>query len=1144
MKYNRIIFVIILMVFEIFNLTAQFMYKPSSYEISRSPKWAREMYSDNPDFHKVVKLYNEYFSKHEFIKNYNTQFYKRWKKQNESYVTSDGTIHLPDINSRLRESGEQFSEMSKVSKREPKWKLLGPVQVFNSEGTPGHEQTNVYSLDQSSENSDIMYCGTEPGEVYRSIDKGKTWTNISLHQDFGGGVNAVETIFDNDSIVFAGGGLGVFRSDDAGKNWTNVIPINYKNIAEILAHPSYEKRVFACTDDGFYVSLDKGLTWNKLFAEKTYDVKCHPLNPDTMYLVKNNPQKRICEFFRSEDGGLTWTIQNNGWFESVDEGRNDGGARIAVTEANPSLVFAYLIGEAKGGDLGFIGLYKSTDSGKKWESITGTPGGPYSDEHPNLAIGWPGWDYHQGFYNCALMVSNTDENSILIGGLNLWKSTDGGKTWAPHAGYRGGPLRMHVDVQDMRASKNEYWVTTDGGIYFSTDFFVEQPEFVMKGIHGSDYWGFGSGWNEDVLVGGLYHNGNLANYEKYNTGEFLALGGGEAPTGYINPGNSRKAYFSDIGGKIIPLNIFDPVSSFSFGKSPNESYWSASSSEMEFDYSCYNIVYIGNENKIWKTTDGGSNFVLVQDFGKNVVDRINYIEFSRKNPDVIYCTQQMNDGSNGILYKTIDGGKNWTNTNIPPGYAHRMLITIDPLDANKLWLAYPSSGNSEKIYKTSDGGNTWQNLSTSALDDHECHSIINIAGTKGGVYYCTNKSVFYRNDTMPDWKNVSEGLPYFFNSNIARPFYRDSKIRIASYGKGIWEARLEEEPQFIIPQIMTDKLEANFICEIDSFYFDDYSVVNHEGVKWKWYFENGAPSFSEKRNPAVLFTSEGNHAVRMELTDHDGNIYKDSMIVTVQYFKPSFDLNEGFESGTIPVGWFYFAGENGGTWTFSDKGAWGKSNFSAVFRNFDYDALGGYSDLRVKSLLKANTDNKLIFDIAYAEYGYPYSDTLEILISEDCGKTFNSLYYKGGQKLATHPNMDQVFIPGEIDWRSDTIDLPRFENETELVIAFRNHGHWGNNLYLDNINTYKNTVNNKEISNSNLNFFPNPVKSGDDLTIVSDTDKYTLKIFDENGRLILSENIEGQINKLKLPSNLKAGQYYLNFIGEKHIANRILTVIE
>ena len=61
----------------------------------------------------------------------------------------------------------------------------------------------------------------------------------------------------------------------------------------------------------------------------------------------------------------------------------------------------------------------------------------------------------------------------------------------------------------------------------------------MTGIHGSDYWGFGQGWNEDVTVGGLYHNGNLSSFDSWGTGNFLQLGGGEPASGYVNPGESR-----------------------------------------------------------------------------------------------------------------------------------------------------------------------------------------------------------------------------------------------------------------------------------------------------------------------------------------------------------------------------------------------------------------------------------------------------------------------------------------------------------------------------------------------------------------------------------------------------------------------------
>jgi hypothetical protein len=255
-------------------------------------------------------------------------------------------------------------------------------------------------------------------------------------------------------------------------------------------------------------------------------------------------------------------------------------------------------------------------------------------------------------------------------------------------------------------------------------------------------------------------------------------------------------------------------------------------------------------------------------------------------------------------------------------------------------------------------------------------------------------------------------------------------------------------------------------------------------------------------------------------------------------------LNEGFETGSVPAGWYYFTDGNGGSWSFSDRGAFGKSSFSAIFRNYDYDATGDYSDLRVKTLIKGSSKSKLTFDVAYAEYGGQYTDTLEVLISEDCGETFSSIYLNGGQTLATHPNTDKSFIPEESEWRTDTIEIPAFQNDTELIIAFRNHGHWGNNIYLDNININKNTTGVKDNEKINLNIFPNPVKAGEKVTVVSGIYKYDVKLFDEDGRLILSKLIEGKINKLELPSNLKSGKYYLNFKGEKHIANRVITIIK
>jgi hypothetical protein len=258
----------------------------------------------------------------------------------------------------------------------------------------------------------------------------------------------------------------------------------------------------------------------------------------------------------------------------------------------------------------------------------------------NLAIGTETWQYHQGFYNCALMVSNTNADEIILGGLNTYKSDDGGATFYALSGYVGGPYNMHVDNQDFRNINGTTWLTTDGGIYRSADFFATDTyQSRMNGIHSSDYWGFGQGWNEDVTVGGLYHNGNLASFDVWGPGQFMQLGGGEPASGYVNPGQSRRVYSSDINGKIIPLIIGDPVDNVGFGIDPNESYWSVESTELEFLPSCFSIAYTGKENQLWKTEDFGVSFTPFATFGASLDDEITYIEIAWSNEDVMYVGQ-------------------------------------------------------------------------------------------------------------------------------------------------------------------------------------------------------------------------------------------------------------------------------------------------------------------------------------------------------------------------------------------------------------------------------------------------------------------------------------------------------------------------
>jgi photosystem II stability/assembly factor-like uncharacterized protein len=1135
---NKLICSILLFINTI--LFSQNLQKPSLNEINTLPLWAKTMYTENPSIFEVDRLYREYYRNIPFQKSYHTQYYKRWRRKHLNYTDENGFIHEPvqaDFN-----INELAYRKKQIKTKSSNWSIVGPITNYQEGGNQGSGQTNVYSVDQCLNSPSILYCGTEPGEVYKSTDEGQNCILVSKNEDFGSGVTALEVHESNPDIVFAGGNNGVFRSMNGGQTWLNVLPnINF-GVNEILIHPVNDQIIFACTDKGLFRSTDGGTSWNILFSNKTYDIKANTADASILYVVRNNPTAIICEFLKSTDFGSTWNIQSIGWHSSTDAARNDGGARLAVTQANPNRIYAYLIGESKANDFGYIGVYRSDDGGSTWILPNSPAGGPYTTEHVNLAIGWADWTYHQGFYNCAMMASPTNPDEILVGGLNLYKSTDGGSTFIPIAGYVGGDLNMHVDMQDFRIIGNTAWVSTDGGIYRSNDFFNSNYEFRMSGVHGSDYWGFGSGWNEDVQVGGLYHNGNLAFHENYGQGNFLELGGGEAPTGYVNTGNNRKTYFSDISGKIIPINLNDPIANSSFGMSPNESYWAAESSEMEFHPNCYSIAYIGKDNSIWKTTDAGASFNLICTFGTNINNQVKYIEVSSSDPNVIYLNQQPSSGSNGTLWKTNDGGLTWTQLNKPSGNSRRMLLSLNPENENELWLAYPDGSNGFKVYKTTNSGQTWENWTSSIFNNESIQAISTIAGTDGGIYVATNRAVYYRNN-QNQFQLDNSGLPLFTSGNILKPFYRDGKIRLATYGKGIWESNLSEVPTYPIARAMVDKLYQEVICEVDSFYFEDHSFLNHANASWSWTFPTGSPSTSTDRNPTVLFTQAGPHQAILEITDGNGNSDSDTIEITVSYFTLPATVSEGFEGAFIPSGWSINNPNNDTQWSVSSAaGGYGNSTKSAIFDNYNNDSQGSSDDLIVNLNPSGLTSYPYIkFDVAYARWGSGYSDTLEVLVSTDCGQTYQSLYLKGGTDLATSPDFQEFFTPTSTQWRTDSIELSNFSNETDLQIAFRNIGRYGNVLYLDNINL-GNSASVNEIKILSPQIYPNPLRAGETLSIQLSGD-YSVLIIDQKGSIVQRE-LASNLSCIKLSDIISQGVYSIQIQTNTKIWNKPLIILK
>jgi photosystem II stability/assembly factor-like uncharacterized protein len=855
---------------------------PSAATIAEAPWWAQQMYSGQPNVHAVDSAFMIWRMENPAAKTWHTQFYKHWRRAIGSYVSPDG-FWAPPTKEEAEANFRHWLEARETVARSASWENIGPFKTWREgEAQEVSWQVNVYCLDQSPSDPNVVYAGTENGAVFRSTDGGANWAVISDGLDIGG-VRAVKVHPADPNTVYFGERHSVYKSTDGGASWVNIFNQSNLKTNDISINPANPDVVLLTTEKGLMRSIDGGQSWGQIFSQKCWDIEIKTDDANTVFLLKNNPGTKLCEFFKSTDMGATWVQITSGWIDpslNSTSDNNDGGARLAVTSAAPNRLYAVLLGQYNDGvnDNNYLGVYRSDDAGESWTlpnaNANGGPGGPYAGAHSCLVTFWfndaqrypnAGSEYNQGFYNLALDASDTNPNAFLVGFLNLFKSEDGGTTFERWGGYGGGPGWQHPDIQDIDINEGDIWVSSDGGINkYSGDF--SSHESVAVGIAGSDFWGFDGGWNEDVMTGGRYHNGNTATiFGSYPAGEFIRLGGAEATTGYVHPAGGRRVMHSDISPKILPATVTGPTSGFSFSQYPNEGYAgnNENTSEIEPGPRCYNHLYMGSENSLLKSTGGGLSWTTLETFGADPTAIITGIEVSRSNPDVIYFVQ--NTG-NSKLWKTTDGGQTFAVTTTPPGAVSGAFIALSPVDENKIWLAWnKGAANTTKVFESADGGTSWANLTTAALDGHHVEQLLNIGGTDDGLYLATNLGMFYRSDSEDDWTPAADGLPARSRANRLVPFYAKGKVRLATYGRGIWQSDFYETPTEIIVQPTVDKLVS--YCARDTFYFDDYSMVNHDGASWSWTFDPAPQFISEAgiRNPKVVFGAAGTYTATMTL---------------------------------------------------------------------------------------------------------------------------------------------------------------------------------------------------------------------------------------------------------------------------------------
>ncbi len=830
------------------------------------PEWAELMYSDDPDVNEVISLYQDFYTKNTFVKTIHTQNYKHWLQQIQSHIGSSGKIVQNELSVRKKPHNRSATSV---------WTTIGPFETIRSSDLqPINTQVNVYNMDQSTVNPDKLAAGVEAGGLYISSNRGVSWRPAQVtitegHQQ----IRAVQfdPVLENTLYYSCDYTKTLYKTNHLGGAPYPVLQ-NVGRIHEIKINPNNNQIVFAAADGGLYRSANGGSSWGRVSRpHQCYDVDFHPTNPNIVYMYVDDDNENA-RFYKSTDGGLTYTMKTSGLFYSNHPDRIMWGGKIAVSPANSNYVYLCVIADGKPEDRGWIGVYRSTDQGETWTDMDGQAGAPYgpinSDDPWNVAA-YSNYGYHQAFYNFDFDVSSTDPNLLWVGTIRLSESTDGGVTFRSIGAASSTRLGVHADIQDISVKGSDIFVCSDGGIDYSSDE-LQSVKPRKNGINGSLYWGFGAGWNEDVLTGGRYHNGNSAYYENYPDGKHIFIGGAESATGFVDPLENRVLRYHDVPHQIIPETLpGKAVRVNQFAIMPNASYSANHSSGIYYDVVYRDWVYIGKDGVLYKSENNGDSFTELKNFGNAYVLEV---EQSRQNPKVLYVSlfnRDVGTHQRGEIWRSADRGATWTKLDLSDlSSSAYVTYTVAQDDANTV-LVIGHKSNDTRAILTKNGGASWMDVSDPDLAQVDVTDIFSQPTDNGMIaYVACNHTVLKFSEASKSWDFFDDGLPGLFGTPLIKPFFAANKMRMSTRAYGIYEAELEDKTK-VVSQPYTASPYND--CANDLIRFESYSVTDNRNAQFTWHFypEPESMTMIDNRAVDVSLRPSQEYDVRLTVTTPD-----------------------------------------------------------------------------------------------------------------------------------------------------------------------------------------------------------------------------------------------------------------------------------
>lgn len=682
--------------------------------------------------------------------------FKRWEWLKEQRVYPSGNL-LPPSDFFYALDQKKSESMLAGS-----WTYIGPTNVPTNGGGAG--RVNCVRFDPT--NSNIVYAGTPSGGLWKSTNGGNGWTMWNTDALGSLGISDVAIDPTNSQIIYLGSGdgdgsdtygLGVLKSTDGGITW-NTTGLNWtvtqgRTVRRLLIDPTNPQIIHAATSSGIYRSTDGGATFTQVSTAATRDMEFKPGDPTVIYAATAST------VYRSVNSGQSYV--------SVYSVSGSGRLSLAVTPANPNYLYVL---SASSSSNAFHGVYRSTDGGGTFSQRSNTPNILGYANDGSDASG-------QGWYDLCIAASPSDPDEIVVGGINIWRSVNGGTSWNIIAHWTGsGAPYVHADIHDIIfLNSTTIYVGCDGGVFRTQNNGMSWSD-LSNGLHiGQSYRIGQSSNNTTLLLTGRQDNGT----DRLNGTSWSRVIGGDGMECFIDRTNNNimygELYYGDFRRSTNGGISWSTIQSGLSGSAAWVTPW-------QQDPVSANTLWAGY-SQIFKSTNQGNSWTQMGTVSGTGTFRA--LKVAPSNNQVIYASRTTS------IYKSMDGGNTWTSitSGLPVSSASITYIEVNPTDPDHVWVTFSGYSSANKVFVTTNGGSSWTNYSA-GLPNLPVNCIVYENGSVNGTLYVgTDVGVYYRDNTMTAWANFSTGLPNVIVTEL-EIMYPAGKIRAATYGRGIWESPL------------------------------------------------------------------------------------------------------------------------------------------------------------------------------------------------------------------------------------------------------------------------------------------------------------------------------------------------------------------